>query len=1134
MPDIRTARRPLVNLCLFTLHVCIGFFFALMAFAQSPDEVVLRRMIEKFFAAYQKEAIDDLMSLCDENSPDHATMKQRFQRTLTANEKIEIKSLQILKISMNSDKAAARVLVEVSAVDSATGKPAEDFGWMDRTLRCVRTASGWKLSRYTVTADEFAPKLVAAQTDDELRKLLASEQLKVTAELSQALVRDGDRHYNQARYAIALKAYDLALNMAREVGHKRSEFHALIRKGVLSHTTGNYDESLRNGEDSLRIAEELADKTFISAALNNIGLVLQRQGNYRKAVQYYQRDLSISEELGDKSSIAISFTNIATVLEFEGNYAEASEYHQKALRIAEQLDDKKLVANILTNLAIVFRSQGNSRGALEYFQKSLKIQQESGQKALVIPTLMNIGLSFWSQGNNSLALRYYHQCLKLAEESGERFAIPSILVNIGLLHERQGNHAQAMEYCERALKLAEVSGDKPLTAKTLEKIGTIRESQGELGQALRYYEKSLVLAEELGSKGDIAIGLSRIASIHQQNGDLSRAIDYYQKSLKLAEELGSRRVIMEALYGIANHSYLAGRYDKAIELWDRATAIAKEGGDVDSFWRLRMFTGKAHRAANQPDQARRAFEDAIESIESMRAQVAGHRQEQQQFFESRVAPYHLMVDLLVGQKAAAEAFAYAERAKGRALLDTMQSDVAQHATAMTDEEKDRERKLIGRLVSLNAQIYQQKASPQPDESAIKELNAHLEKARLEYEAFMTGLYAVHPELKVQRGEMKPLKLEEAGPLFENTTAFLEFVVTQHRTHLFVLTKKGSQRSGFASSSPDLKVYTIDIGQKELAQRTGLFRERVANKDVGIDDLARELYDLLLRPAQEQLKNKTALVIVPDDALWELPFQALKPASDRYLLEECAISYVPSLTVLREMTKPRARKTATAKTTLLAFGNPSIGEETVQKVASIFMGEKLLPLPEAERQVRALGKLYGPERSRIYIGPDAREDRAKLEADNCRILHIATHGIVNDSSPLYSHLVLAQPSGDSDEDGLLEAWEIMNLDLKADLVILSACDTARGRVAPGEGVIGLAWALFMAGCPTTVVSQWRVEAASTTELMVEFHRNLRRRSNARSPIAKAESLRLASLKLLRSRAYRHPFYWAPFVLIGDRR
>lgn len=1134
MPHARNVNRPLLNLYLFTLNVCIGFFFATMAFAQSPDEIALSRMIEKFFASYQNEAIDELMSLCDENSPDHATMKQRFQRTLTANEKIDVKSLQILKISVDSDKAAARVLVEVSAVDSATGKPAEGFGWMDRTLLCVRTASGWKLSRYAVTADEFAPKLVATQTDDERKKLLASEQLKVTGELSQALVRDGDRHYNQARYAIALKAYDLALNMAREVGHKRSEFLALIRKGVLSYITGNYDESLRNGEDSLRIAEELADKTFISAALNNIGLVLQRQGNYRKAVQYYQRDLSISEELGDKSSIASSLTNIATVLEFEGNYAEASEYHQKALRIAEQLDDKKLVANILSNLAIVLRSQGNSRGALEYFQKSLKIQQELGQRALVIPTLMNIGLSFWSQGNNSLALRYYHQCLKLAEESGERFAIPSILVNIGLLHERQGNYAQAMEYGERALKLAEESGDKPLTVKTLEKIGIIRESQGEMGQALRYYEKSLVLAEELGSKGDIAIGLSRIASIHQQNGDLSRAIDYYQKSLKLAEELGSRRGIMEALYGIANHSYLTGRHDKAIELWDRATAIAKESGDVDSFWRLRMFAGKAHRAANHADQARRAFEDAIESIESLRAQVAGHRQEQQRFFERRVAPYHLMVDLLIGQKAEVEAFAYAERAKGRTLLDAMQSDVAQRAPSMTDEEKDRERKLIGRLVSLNAQIYQQKASPKPDESAIKELTAHLEKARLEYEAFMTGLYAVHPELKIRRGEMKPLKLEEAGPLFENaTTAFLEFVVTEHRTHLFVLTKKGNRRSAVSSSSQNLKVYTIDIGQKELARRAGLFRQRVANKDVGIDGLAREMYDLLLRPAQEQLKNMTALVIVPDDALWELPFQALKPASDRYLMEECAVSYVPSLTVLREMMKPRVRKTP-ATTTLLAFGNPYIGEETAQKVASVFMGEKLLPLPEAEKQVKALRAIYGPERSRIYVGSDAREDRAKIESGSCRILHIATHGIVNDSSPMYSHLVLAQPEGDSKEDGLLEAWEIMDLDLRADLAVLSACDTARGRVASGEGMTGLAWALFMAGCPTTVVSQWRVEAASTTELMIEFHRNLKRGSNARSPITKAESLRLASLKLLRSRAYRHPFYWAAFVLIGDRR
>jgi CHAT domain-containing protein len=133
--------------------------------------------------------------------------------------------------------------------------------------------------------------------------------------------------------------------------------------------------------------------------------------------------------------------------------------------------------------------------------------------------------------------------------------------------------------------------------------------------------------------------------------------------------------------------------------------------------------------------------------------------------------------------------------------------------------------------------------------------------------------------------------------------------------------------------------------------------------------------------------------------------------------------------------------------------------------------------------------------------------------------------------MYSQIVLAHAEGDTNEDGLLEAWEIMNLELKADLVVLSACETARGRVGAGEGMIGLSWALFVAGCPTTVVSQWKVESASTTELMVAFHQNLKA-GNRGLRMAKAEALRQAALRVMKMNAYRHPFYWAAFVVIGD--
>jgi CHAT domain-containing protein len=210
---------------------------------------------------------------------------------------------------------------------------------------------------------------------------------------------------------------------------------------------------------------------------------------------------------------------------------------------------------------------------------------------------------------------------------------------------------------------------------------------------------------------------------------------------------------------------------------------------------------------------------------------------------------------------------------------------------------------------------------------------------------------------------------------------------------------------------------------------------------------------------------------------------------------------------------------------------------MERVKSVLMDGNLNPLPEAEKQVQALGRLYGASRSRVYTGAEAREERVKAEAGDYRILQLATHGILNDASPMYSHVMLAQGDSNTDklsaEDGLLEAWEIMNLNLNADLVVLSACETARGRVGAGEGVIGLTWALFVAGSPTTIVSQWKVESASTTQLMVDFHRQLQTKIKTRQAgTSTAKALQSSALKMLRSSEYRHPFYWAGFVIVGD--
>jgi CHAT domain-containing protein len=219
--------------------------------------------------------------------------------------------------------------------------------------------------------------------------------------------------------------------------------------------------------------------------------------------------------------------------------------------------------------------------------------------------------------------------------------------------------------------------------------------------------------------------------------------------------------------------------------------------------------------------------------------------------------------------------------------------------------------------------------------------------------------------------------------------------------------------------------------------------------------------------------------------------------------------------------------------LLALGNPALGRETTARISLLREDDALAPLPDAEREVNTLGSLYGPARSKVLVRDDATEEKVKGEAGKFLLLHFATHALLDDRNPMYSRIILSQAGDAAREDGLLEAWELMKLDLTAEMAVLSACQTARGRVGAGEGMIGMSWALFVAGCPTVIVSQWKVDSARTTDLMLEFHRNLLRWKRNAPLMTKAEALREAALKLLHSQ-YNHPAYWAGFVLVGNER
>jgi len=1052
--------------------------------SSSPDDAAVRAVVEKYFALYAAKDRDGLISLWSRQSPDYAALKQDWQREFTA-ETYSLSPPTISRVKVEGERASLRATAHLTAINPQSKEKREQR--IVRNFAFVREGGTWKVWRAVPAEQDLAEALMKAKTEAERTGLLAEEKELVTSELVQALGSQGDRFLNQGVYPPALAIYRLAQSLA----------------------------------------EQLGDQSGIALMLSNIGEVHRSQGEYAQALEYLQKGLALSEALGDKRVIASTLAAIGNVHSAQGNNAQALEDYQKSLALSEALGDKARIAATLNNLGLVHHEQGNYAQAMEDFQKSLAMAEALGDKLGIARTLNNIGRIYRSNGNYARALEYYQRSLALAEALGSKHGIAIIMHNIGTVHRFQGNYAQALEYYHESLAMRQALGEKDLAASTLNNMGTTYLLQGSYAQALESLQKGLAMSEAMGHKVEIAGALKSLGRVHLFQGNYAQAMEDYRKSLAIWEGMGKKDGIADTLNNIGEVYGKQGDYSQALETASRAASLARQIGDTEILRKTRLTAGNAYRALKEPAQARLAFEEAITLSETLRANVAGGEEEQQHFFESKVSPYHAMVDLLIAQGRPAEALTFAERAKARVLLDVLQTGHVNVTKAMTASEQEQERQLNNHLVSLNTRIRRETIRPQPDQARLTELKAQLQKARLDFEAFQTNLYAAHPELRAQRGEAQPLRLEEATALLPDAaSALLEYVVTDDQTYLFAITKATS------NAKAEVQFYALPIKRAELAKQTESFREQLAGRDLGFRASAMKLYDLLLKPAQAQLKGKTNLVIVPDEKLWDLPFQALLAQAHRFLIEEAAVSYAPSLTVLREMTKRRKPPHADpASATLLALGNPAIGQATIERATLALRDEKLTPLPEAEQEVRALGLLYGSLHSKVYTGAQAREDRVKAEAGQARILHFATHGILNNASPMYSHLVLAQ--GDANEDGLLEAWELMQMDLKAELAVLSACETARGRFGAGEGMIGLTWALFVAGVPSTVVSQWQVESASTRDLMVHFHRALKAQPTAeQASQTKAEALRQAALKLMKNPETSHPFYWAGFVLVGD--
>lgn len=768
-----------------------------------------------------------------------------------------------------------------------------------------------------------------------------------------------------------------------------------------------------------------------------------------------------------------------------------------------------------------FRITGDLDNSARAITTCRAVANETSDTAFLARCELNQALLYIVQERYRPALKTLLISEKLSLQVGDRHGYARALSAMGDLYGSQGNPAMNQSFQQRALAEIENAGISELESRiTLSGINlglaNALIAMGSLDEAYKY----LVLESDLGMRingsADFPARL-QMARVERLRGNVQKALDILSDLEQYARARPPMDVetLVQSLNEIATIR-LYNFHDAA-----GAEKLAREAAKLASNAQLALFEtqsltilGNSLIALGSVDEAEKAFRQAVNLIENRRTMVAGGSIAATKYFDDRREPYDKLVEIFVKSGRDLEALQFAERSKARTLAEIVARRDQMRADSSGDN-VDGVPKHRLQLADLNLSLVVEKQKIVPDKVKISELERAIEAARLRVEDQEMRSAASDPKAGILSGVFEPVDERKLDDLLPERAAAVEYLVTDSITFAIVISRDHGRIN--------IKAHSINLGKTELSKKVNAFRLRLESADLNYKHDAAELYSLLLSDVEPELKKADSMLIVPDAAIWDVPFQALLTSDNRFLIEKVVIKYAPSLNAVSVMKAANPKGLSETKS-ILAFGNPRVSKDNAIEAEKL-RGESLDALPSAEKEVDALARLFKPANRKILKGPEATEAYFRKHGKSFDIIHFATHGILNSRNPLYSALFLSV-SPHSADDGLLEAWELTDMKLNSKLVVMSACETARGH-SPGEGLVGLTWAFMVAGVPRVVSSQWKVESKSTATLMKSFYTNLR--TNGDHSVAKA--LRSSMLQMIKSRDRRHPFYWAGFIPIG---
>ncbi len=919
-------------------------------------------------------------------------------------------------------------------------------------------------------------------------------------------------------------------------------------------TAASRRQAIAKWEEALLLFKKTGNLKTEASTLVWIGFVYDSLGEKQKALTLYNQALPLYEQVGDKGGEASTLHNIASVYNSLGEKQKALTFYNQALPLSQQVGDKGGEARTLNNIGSVYSSLGEKQKALTFYNQALPVFQQVGDKEGEATTLNNIGLVYDSLGEKQKALTLYNQALPVFQQVGDKEGEATILNNIGLVYNSLGEKQKALTLYNQALPLSQQVGDKTGEARTLSNIGSVYSSLGEKQKALTFLNQALPLIQQVGEKGGEATILKGIGLVYNSLGEKQKALTFYNQALPLFQQVGDKGGEATTLNNIGSVYSSLGEKQKALTLYNQTLLLDQQvgdkGGEAGTFYNI----ASLKRSQGNLTESLTFIEKSLEIIEDLRTKVDS-AELRTSYFATVQDRYQLYIDLLMqlhqqqpNQGYDAKAFHASERSRARTLLELLNEASINIRQGIDPQLTTAERQLQKQLNIIETQRIRLLSGEYTPEQ-----KANIEQTRDqlidEYDKLRDKIRTTSPNYAALT-QPQPLTLKEVQQqVLDNDTLLLQYSLGEEASYLWAVTKESIHSYQLP---PEAEIKNAAI---ELMVRITNPRER--NDMTKVDSVADELTEILLKPVADKL-NKKRLLIVGDRFLQEIPFSALSipntdGESDAYqpLIVNHEIVHLPSATTIANIRNgTKSRKLAPKKVAIIA--DPVFSPEDSRitgKITTISTSEnpsRGLPLeaqqldrsardagiewerlPATRTEAEAIMALVPEsERTQVFDFQANREKATSQELSKYQIVHLATHGFANGRQPELSGVIMSLVDKNGNwQNGFLRLNDIFNLNLPAELVVLSACQTAKGKDIKGEGLVGLTRGFMYAGAKRVVGSLWRVDDNATAGLMSQFYQGML--EQGRSPV---EALRATQLEMWQQGM--SPYYWGAFTLQGE--